>query len=68
MATTDVYIDEVASSVRTMDGASLLAPKTLAQIIAAVMQAVREHEAHEKRRQGEIRIGGGCGGCGGDEP
>jgi hypothetical protein len=58
----DVYIEEVASSVRTMDGGSLLAPKTLAMIIAAVMQAVRDHEAHEKRRLGETTIGGSAGG------
>lgn len=61
MTTTDVYIGEVASSVVAMDGASLLAPKTLAQIITAVMQVVRDHEAHEKRRTGEARIGGGDG-------
>ena len=63
---TDVYIGEVASSVVAMDGASLLAPKTLAQIITAVMQAINEHEAHEKRRLGETRIGDHRG-CGGDD-
>ena len=63
---TDVYIGEVASSVVATDGASLLAPKTLAQIIGAVMQAINEHQAHEQRRLGETRIGGHCG-CAGDE-
>ena len=66
----DVTINEVVSTVRTVDGDALLAPETLEKIVQAVLAAMHEHEAHQKRVQAEQRVTGtvrtrsGC--CGGD--
>jgi hypothetical protein len=52
----DVNIGEVVSTVRVVDGDALLAPRTLEQIVQAVLRAVEEREAHTKRIEVERRI------------
>jgi hypothetical protein len=55
----EVEISNVVSTIRTVDGDSLLAPQTLEKIVRAVLQAVNEQEEHHKRAKAERRITGG---------
>ena len=55
----EVEIGNVVSTVRAMDGDSLLAPQTLEKIVRAVLHAVNEQEEHHKRAKSERRITGG---------
>jgi hypothetical protein len=55
----DVQIGEVVSTVRAVDGDSLLSPQTMDKIVRLVLQAVREEEAHRKRVRAEQRIRSG---------
>jgi hypothetical protein len=55
----DVNIGEVVSTVRAVDGDSLLAPATLRTIVDAVLRAVAEKESHEQRVRAEQRISAG---------
>lgn len=55
----DVHINEVQSTVRAVDGDSLLSPQTLQKIVSVVMQAVRDDDAHRERVRAEQRISGG---------
>lgn len=57
----EVNISNITSTVRVMDGNALLDAKTLQKIVSAVLEAVREHEAHQKRSQAERRITPGVG-------
>ncbi len=55
----EVHIEEIVSTVRTVDGTSVLAPRTLAEIVRAVLEAVRQREEHDRRVRAEQRITGG---------
>jgi hypothetical protein len=55
----EVNIGDIVSTVRTVDGDSLLAPQTLTKIVQAVLAAVREQEEHRMRAREEQRISGG---------
>ncbi len=55
----EVNIDEVVSSVRAVDGDSVLSPKTMEKIVRTVLEAVHQHEQHKKRVQSERRVTGG---------
>jgi hypothetical protein len=55
----EVEIGNVVSTVRAVDGDSLLAPQTLEKIVRAVLQAVNDQEEHHKRVRAERRITGG---------
>jgi hypothetical protein len=55
----DVEIGEVSSTVRSVDGDTLLAPRVLQRIVAAVAAAIREGGERETRARGERRITGG---------
>lgn len=55
----EVDIEDVISTVRTVDGDALLAPATLKRIVAAVLQAVSEREAHAERVRAERRVSDG---------
>lgn len=54
----EVHIDEMQSSVRAVDGDALLAPQTLQKIVAVVMRAVEEREAHRDRVKAEQSTNG----------
>jgi hypothetical protein len=55
----EVEIGNVVSTVRAVDGDSLLTPQILEKIVRAVLQAVNEQEQHHKRARVERRITGG---------
>jgi hypothetical protein len=55
----EVNIEDVVSTVRTVDGDSLLTPNTLRRIVNAVLLAVEEREAHARRVRAEQCISGG---------
>ena len=45
----DVHIDDIISTVRTVDGEALLSPQIMQQIVRTVLQAVRQDQAHGER-------------------
>jgi hypothetical protein len=52
----DVEIGELSSTVRAVDGHALLSPHVMQTILKAVLQAVKDQDAHEKRAQGERSV------------
>lgn len=44
-----VEIQEVSSTVRALDGDSLLDPRTLQRIVQLVMQTLEDRDRHEQR-------------------
>ena len=56
----EVEISELKSTVRAVDGDSLLTPQTMEKILRVVLQAVHDHEAHQQRAQTERRVTGGA--------
>ena len=55
----EVHIGDLTSTVRAVDGDSLLAPQTMEKIVRVVLQAVRDQEEHGKRVRAEQRVTGG---------
>lgn len=55
----DVQIGDVTSTVRAVDGDSLLAPQTMEKIVRIVLQAVKDQDEHGKRVRAEQRVTGG---------
>lgn len=55
----EVRIGELVSTVHAVDGDSLLTPRTLEQIVRAVLRAVEEREAHDRRVRAERQVTGG---------
>jgi hypothetical protein len=55
----EVNIEDIVSTVRTVDGDSLLTPNTLRKIVSVVLQAVEEKESHARRVRAEQCISGG---------
>ena len=55
----EVNIEEMVSTVRTVDGNSLLDPNTLRSIVGAVLKAVEEKDSHAQRVRAEQRISAG---------
>jgi hypothetical protein len=53
----DVIIEEVVSTIRTVDGEAVLHPSVLARVIQAVVAAVEEKHTRNRRRQDDARIG-----------
>lgn len=52
----DVIINEVVSTVRLVDGQSLLDQRTLATIVRTVTAAIDERDERRQRREEETRI------------
>jgi hypothetical protein len=52
----DVIVEEVVSTIRSVDGDALLHPQTLARLVAAIVSAVGEKQAREERRKQDARI------------
>ncbi len=52
----EVNIDSVVSTVRAVDGDSLLTPRTLETIVRLMLEAVRQQEEHRQRVRAEQRI------------
>lgn len=57
MPVTDVIIDEVVATVRTVDSASMLDPKLVRKLVSAVLDGADERKAREQRRRQDARIG-----------
>jgi hypothetical protein len=55
----EVNIQDVVSTVRTVDGDALLAPRTLRTIVQTVLRAIEEREMHRERVRAEQRVSGG---------
>jgi hypothetical protein len=52
----DVIIEEVTSTIRTVDGEAVLHPNVLGRVIQAVIAAVEEKQMRHRRRQEDARI------------
>ena len=57
MPVTDVIIDEITATVRTVDSHSMLDPKLLRRLVQAVLAGADDRAAQERRRQNDSRIG-----------
>ena len=55
----NVEIGEISSTVRAVDSDMLLSPRILERIVAAVADAIKDRDAHDKRAKAERRITGG---------
>jgi hypothetical protein len=55
----DVHINEIASTVRQVDGAAGLSPAQMQEIIRLVLKAIEEREAHGQRVNAERRVTSG---------
>jgi hypothetical protein len=55
----EVNIDEMSSTIRAVDGNSLLDARTLRSIVNAVLRAVEEKDSHAQRVRAEQRISAG---------
>jgi len=55
----DIEIGEIVATVRSVDADSILSPKTMQQIVKAVLRAVREDHEHESRARAERRVTSG---------
>jgi len=55
----DVEIGQLNTTVRAVDGNALLTPQVMQTILRAVMEAIKDLEARERRAQGERRVTGG---------
>jgi hypothetical protein len=49
-----VIIDQVVSRIRTVDGDTALSPRTLAQIVGAVLRAIEDRERETAREDEEL--------------
>jgi len=54
-----VEISEVVSTVRAIDGESILSAPTLQRIVSAVLKAIQDADAHRMRSNAETRVTGG---------
>lgn len=57
MPVTDVIVDEIVATVRTVDSTSLLDPKLVRRLVHAVLAGADERQARERRRRDDSRIG-----------
>ena len=57
---TEVEIGDLSSTVRTVDGGALLAPRTLRRIVEAVVEALDARDLHRARVRAERRVTSGA--------
>jgi hypothetical protein len=57
MPVTDVIIDEIVATVRSVDSTALLDPKLVRRLVQAVLAGTDERAARERRRVGDSQIG-----------
>jgi hypothetical protein len=58
----DVIVEEVVSTIRTVDSEALLNPRMLARLVHAVISAVEDKQGRDRRRKDDARIGDDNGG------
>lgn len=56
---TDIEINQVNTTMRAVDGDSLLTPQTMEKLVRAVLQAFNEQVAYNRRVHAERRLTGG---------
>lgn len=56
MPVTDVIIDEITATVRTVDSKSMLDPKLVRRLVRAVMDGADDRAQRERRRRDDSRI------------
>lgn len=56
----EVNIEEINSTVRTVDGASLLSPAALRKIVEAVTKSIQDKHEHAKRTDAERKLSQGA--------
>ena len=54
-----VHINEIASTVRTVEGSSVLSPPQMQEIIRLVLKAIEEREADSQRVDAERKVTSG---------
>jgi hypothetical protein len=57
MPVTDVVVDEIVATVRTVDSTALLDPKLVRRLVQAVLAGSDERRERERRRRDDSRIG-----------
>jgi hypothetical protein len=57
MPVTDVIVDEIVATVRTVDSTALLDPKLVRRLVQAVLAGTDERRDRERRRRDDSRIG-----------
>jgi hypothetical protein len=57
MPVTDVVVDEIVATVRTVDSAALLDPRLVRRLVQAVLAGTDERRDRERRRRDDSRIG-----------
>jgi HD-GYP domain-containing protein (c-di-GMP phosphodiesterase class II) len=56
MPVTDVIIEEITATVRTVDSKSMLDPKLVRKLVRAVMDGADDRAKRERRRRDDSRI------------
>ncbi len=54
-----VQIEELSSTVKAMDGETMLSPQVMERILRVVLQAIEERERHQSRVRAEQRVTAG---------
>jgi hypothetical protein len=57
MPVTEVVVDEIVATVRTVDSGALLDPKLVRRLVQAVLAGTDERRERERRRRDDSRIG-----------
>jgi hypothetical protein len=57
MPVTDVIVDEIVATVRTVDSTALLDPKLVQRLVQAVLAGTDERRIRERRRRDDSRVG-----------
>jgi len=57
MPVTDIIVDEIVATVRTVDSTALLDPKLVRSLVKAVLAGTDERRDRERRRREDSRIG-----------
>ncbi len=57
MPVTDVVVDEIVATVRTVDSNALLDPKLIRKLVEAVLAGGDERKERERRRRDDSRVG-----------
>jgi hypothetical protein len=55
----EINIGEIVSNVRAVDSHSVLSPRTMQQIVSAVLEAIRLEERHRRQVNDEQQITAG---------
>jgi len=57
MAVTDVVVDEIVATVRTVDSHALLDPKLVRRLVQAVLSGADDRKQRDRRRREDFRVG-----------